>query len=66
MKSQNTTNKQKEKDLDSIGNLEEKLFDSKLPRNCQVPTCGQPAYKKDLDRKYWCEEHKDRGKFVKK
>jgi hypothetical protein len=65
-KTHKTTDKEGTSELDHIGSVEEGLFTSRLPSNCQVPICGQPAYKKDLDGKVWCEEHKERGRFANK
>jgi len=56
-------NRSKSKNIERDGSLEAVLFDSKFPRNCEIPICGHPAYKRDLDRKAWCDEHKDRGRF---
>ena len=50
-------------ELQEIRSVEESLFASQLPRNCHFPICGHPAHNRDLNRRWWCEEHKDRGKF---
>ncbi|QQR80256.1 MAG: hypothetical protein IPJ69_13220 [Deltaproteobacteria bacterium] len=52
-----------DKDAEKLGTVESALFDSKMPMNCTVPICGQPAFRKDVDQRMWCEDHRDRGRW---
>ena len=52
-----------DKDAEKLGTVESAMFDSKMPMNCTVPICGQPAFRKDLDMRMWCEDHRDRGRW---
>jgi len=47
---------------EDIGNYE--MNEGKeIPKNCSVEMCGYPAKEKDLQNKWWCEEHKERGRW---
>ncbi len=52
-----------DKDAEKLGTVESALFDSRMPMNCTVPICGQPAFRKDVDQRMWCEDHRDRGRW---